>query len=196
MDVWSCGGSYTDLASIGQLAKHTTGDVNHYPGFSDQISGEKLSRDLQRSLTRDQGWEAVMRVRVSRGLRISAFHGHFFIRGTDLLALPNVDEDKTFAVEIGHEENALSAPTCCLQAALLYTTSSGERRIRVHTMELPVTSTLATLYEQARPLQTSRQDRDRRYTSSKRCRRSTSRRVCPLRDFTVVISLSLAMSSL
>ena len=149
VDVWSCGGSYTDLASIGQLAKHTTGDVKHYPGFSDQISGEKLSRDLQRSLTRDQGWEAVMRVRVSRGLRISAFHGHFFIRGTDLLALPNVDEDKTFAVEIGHEENALTAATCCLQAALLYTTSSGERRIRVHTMELPVTSTLATLYEQA-----------------------------------------------
>jgi len=102
VDIWSCGGSYTDLATIGQLAKHTTGSVYHYPGFSDVTEGEKLSRDLQHNLTRDQGWEAVMRVRVSRGLRISAFHGHFFIRGTDLLALPNIDEDKTFAVEIGH----------------------------------------------------------------------------------------------
>lgn len=90
-----------------------------------------------------------MRVRVSRGLRISAFHGHFFIRGTDLLALPNIDEDKTFAVEIAHEENALSAGTCCMQAALLYTTSSGERRIRVHTVQLPVTSGLNALYEAA-----------------------------------------------
>ena len=102
--------------------------------------GEKLSRELQHNLTREQGWEAVMRVRVSRGLRISAFHGHFFIRGTDLLALPNIDEDKTFAVEIAHEENALNAGTCCMQAALLYTTSSGERRIRVHTVQLPVTA--------------------------------------------------------
>jgi len=149
VDIWSCGGSYSDLATIGQLAKYTTGTVHHYPAFSDVSQGEKLSRDLQHTLTRDQGWEAVMRVRVSRGLRITAFHGHFFIRGTDLLALPNIDEDKTFAVEIGHEENALTATTCCMQAALLYTTSSGERRIRVHTMELPVTNALASLYEAA-----------------------------------------------
>ncbi len=31
-----------------------------------------------------------MRIRCSKGLRISAFHGHFFIRSTDLLALPQV----------------------------------------------------------------------------------------------------------
>ena len=29
-----------------------------------------------------------MRIRCSKGLRISAFHGHFFIRSSDLLALP------------------------------------------------------------------------------------------------------------
>jgi len=149
IDVWSCAANYSDLATLGQLAKHTTGTVYHYPLFSDVTMGERLSRDLQHNLTREQGWEAVMRVRVSRGLRISAFHGHFFIRGTDLLALPNIDEDKTFAVEIAHEENALTATTCCMQAALLYTTSSGERRIRVHTVQLPVTSGLNALYESA-----------------------------------------------
>ena len=134
VDLWACGGqSYMDLATLGQLTKHTTGTVYHYPNFSDVTMGEKLSRDLQHSLTREQGWEAVMRVRVSRGLRISAFHGHFFIRGTDLLALPNVDEDKTFAVEIAHEENAQNVSNCCLQAALLYTTSDGERDVEYQT---------------------------------------------------------------
>jgi protein transport protein SEC24 len=149
IDVWATGAQYQDLASIGQLAKHTTGSVYHYPAFSDVSGGERLSRDLQHNLTREQGWEAVMRVRVSRGLRIAAFHGHFFIRGTDLLALPNVDEDKTFAIEIAHEENALAAGSCCMQAALLYTTSSGERRIRVHTASLPVTTSLTSLYDSA-----------------------------------------------
>lgn len=38
----------------------------------------------------DAGWEAVMRIRCSKGLRVSGFHGHFFIRSTDLLALPQV----------------------------------------------------------------------------------------------------------
>ena len=38
-----------------------------------------------------------MRIRCSRGLKITAHHGNFFIRSTDLLALPNADEDKAFA---------------------------------------------------------------------------------------------------
>ena len=149
VDLWNFSGAYADLATLGQLTKHTTGAVYSYPGFSDAVMGEKLSRDLQHNLTREQGWEAVMRVRASRGLRISAFYGHFFIRGTDLLALPNVDEDKSFAVEIGHEENAVASSACCLQAALLYTTSGGERRIRVHSMQVPITNALTTLFEAA-----------------------------------------------
>ena len=68
IDVWSCAGSYTDLASISQLSKHTSGSIYYYPNFSDVTMGERLSRDLQHNLTRQQGWEAVMRVRVSRGL--------------------------------------------------------------------------------------------------------------------------------
>lgn len=35
-----------------------------------------------------------MRIRCSKGLRINAFYGHFFIRSTDLLALPACDADK------------------------------------------------------------------------------------------------------
>ena len=31
-----------------------------------------------------------MRIRCSKGIRINSFHGHFFIRSTDLLALPQV----------------------------------------------------------------------------------------------------------
>ena len=45
---------------------------------------------MRHNLTRTTGCEAVMRIRCSKGLRISAFHGHFFIRSTDLLALPQV----------------------------------------------------------------------------------------------------------
>ena len=42
-----------------------------------------------------------MRIRCSTGLRISAFFGHFFIRSTDLLALPACDTDKVCAVRAG-----------------------------------------------------------------------------------------------
>ena len=37
-------------------------------------------------------FEAVMRVRASRGVKVSAFHGNHFLRGADLLALPTCDQ--------------------------------------------------------------------------------------------------------
>ena len=52
-------------------------------------------------------------------------------------------------MEIAHEENELSCTTSCVQAALLYTTTSGERRIRVLTVQVPVTGALTELYERA-----------------------------------------------
>ena len=47
-----------------------------------------MAAEIAHNLGRPTGWEAVMRIRCSKGLRISAFHGHFFVRSTDLLALP------------------------------------------------------------------------------------------------------------
>ena len=97
-----------------------------------------MSGDIQHSLKRTVAWEAVMRIRAS-GVRVTNFYGNFFIRGNDLLALPNCDEDATFGVLFGHEQNMIATSTAVVQAALLYTSTEGERRIRVMTT-LPVTT--------------------------------------------------------
>jgi len=124
---------YVDLASISPLAKFTGGDVRFYPQFHIQHAGLKLKNELMHVLTRYMGWEAVMRVRVSRGWKITKFYGHLFIRGQDLLMVPNCHTDQTFAISIDMEENVTPDPVFCVQSALLYTNSDGERRIRVHT---------------------------------------------------------------
>lgn len=41
-----------------------------------------------------------------------------------------VDPDKAFAVQISHDESVVAGPVAYVQCALLYTSSSGERRIR------------------------------------------------------------------
>lgn len=124
---------YIDLASISPLAKFTGGDVRYYPQFHIQHYGLKLKQELLHVLTRYMGWEAVMRVRVSRGWKITKFYGHLFIRGQDLLVVPNCHADQTFAIKIDMEENVTPDPVLCVQSALLYTNCEGERRIRVHT---------------------------------------------------------------
>ncbi|KAK9850792.1 hypothetical protein WJX84_010745 [Apatococcus fuscideae] len=147
VDIFSFSQGYTDLASLGQLPKYTCGQLYYYPAYSHERDAEKLRRELCHNLTRTTGWEAVMRIRCSRGLKISNFHGHFFIRSTDLLALPQVDPDKAFAVQMAHEESVLSTSQAYMQCALLYTSSQGERRIRVHTLAMPVVQELADLYK-------------------------------------------------
>ena len=146
VDVFSFAPGFTDLASLGALPKYTCGQLYYYPGFSAARDAGRVAADVERNLTRPTGWEAVMRIRCSKGLRISAFHGHFFVRSTDLLALPQVDPDKAFAVQIAHEEGVVTGPAAFIQCALLYTSSCGERRIRVHTAAVPVVPDLPDLY--------------------------------------------------
>eukprot|EP00775_Hariotina_reticulata_P013331 gene13331-13460_t len=149
LDLFLGTNGYADLASLSSIPRYTCGQVYYYPGFHAARDGAKLTQELVHNLTRPTAWEAVMRIRCSRGLKISSFHGHFFNRSTDLLALPTCDPDKAFAVQIAHEETMVSGPAAFVQCALLHTNSNGERRIRVHTMMLPVLSELSELYRAA-----------------------------------------------
>lgn len=142
VDTFLFSGQYTDLATISVLSKYTAGNTYYYPTFFGRRDGPKFESELTRCLTRSTGFESVMRVRATRGIRITNFYGNYFVRGTDLLALPNVTSDTTFAFDLAYEEQMLSAQAVTVQAALLYTSSSGERRIRIHTMVLPVTQSL------------------------------------------------------
>lgn len=79
------------------------------------------------------------------GLRMSSFHGNFFVRSTDLLAMPAVPHDQSYAIEIQIEET-ISTPFVVFQTAVLHTTCYGERRIRVVTQALPTTSSLSEVF--------------------------------------------------
>ncbi|KAK2079444.1 hypothetical protein QBZ16_003136 [Prototheca wickerhamii] len=146
VDVFAFGSTYLDLASLGAMPKYLGGQLYAYPHFQAARDGARLARELARNLSRETGWEAVMRIRCSKGLRVTSFFGHFFIRTSDLLSLPVVDADKAFSVEIAHDESVLTGQTAFVQSALLYTASNGERRIRVHTAALPVVSDVAEMY--------------------------------------------------
>lgn len=96
------------------------------------------------------------------GLSLHTFHGNFFVRSTDLLAMANVNPDSALAVQVQLEEPLSNQDTVCFQAALLYTSSKGEqasntkneykidflgdRRIRVHTLCLPVINDFSRVF--------------------------------------------------
>ncbi|KAM5170338.1 protein transport protein Sec24A [Mantella aurantiaca] len=149
VDLFLLSGRYSDLASLGCISRYSAGSIYYYRAYHSQhnpVQVEKLQKELKRYLTRKIGFEAVMRIRCTKGLSIHTFHGNFFVRSTDLLSLPNVNPDAGYAVQMSVEENLTDTPLVSFQSALLYTSSKGERRIRVHTMCLPVVSALSDVY--------------------------------------------------
>jgi protein transport protein SEC24 len=147
IDLFCCPPKFTDVASISQYSSTTGGQFYFYPAFFARKDGQKLNAEITRNLSRETGWEAVMRVRMGKGLKCTNFHGHFMIRSNDLMALPTIDPDKAVHVDIGYEEQMVPHQTTYMQCALLYTTSYGERRIRVHTMAIPVVSDVGELFK-------------------------------------------------
>ena len=94
---------------------------------------------------------------------MSSFHGNFFTRATDLLALATVPVDMSYTVEVVIEED-LVQPFVVMQVGMLYSSCDGallfsslcsgfergfvgERRIRVVTLALPTSSNLQEIYQ-------------------------------------------------
>ncbi|KAG5450273.1 Protein transport protein Sec24B [Clonorchis sinensis] len=113
------------------------------------IELERFRRDFDRYLSRKIGFEAVMRIRCTHGLSIQTFHGSFFVRSVDLMSLPNVNPDAGFAVQLNISESLENYSTVCCQTAILYTSSQGDRRIRVHTLCLPVVHNASEVFQGA-----------------------------------------------
>ncbi|KAJ3103950.1 COPII subunit [Physocladia obscura] len=150
IDLFAFNSQYLDLATLSGLTKVTGGSLYYYPYFNPANPQDihKFETELQNFLSRPLALEAVLRIRASRGIRMTRFHGNFFLRSTDLLALPTVNPDYSYGIEMEIQDN-LHIATVCFQTALLHTTSNGECRIRVLTLTVPVTDSLTDIYKGA-----------------------------------------------
>ncbi|KAG8877867.1 COPII subunit [Tulasnella sp. 332] len=150
VDMFLCSTTYQDVATLSCLPHYTSGNTFFYPAFNATKSEDalKFAHEFGKILASPIGLEAVIRVRASRGLRMATFYGNFFVRSTDLLSLPAVPIDQSYAIEVQIEEN-LTTPFVVFQTAVLHTTCDGERRIRVVTSAYPTTSNNSELYASA-----------------------------------------------
>lgn len=147
IDVFAGAAQYADVATLSSLCIVTGGQFFFYPAFHGAGPlAEALYGDIFHDLTRETGFEAVLRVRVPQGARVAAFHGNFTLTNTDLMVAPVCHADTTAVLEFAIE-STLAMPAFPIQSALLYTNARGERRIRVHTLSLPVSNVLAHLFE-------------------------------------------------
>lgn len=142
--------TYVDLATVGLLSSRTGGGVSFYAMYEAHFDAAVMRRDVVRALRRPFGFEGIMRVRTSVGLTTSGYYGHFKLQNAHDLVLAGVDADKSLAVTLGFEGAGLAGGRrAVVQAAMLYTSASGRRLLRVLTLSLPLAGEPGELFEAA-----------------------------------------------
>ena len=147
VDMYVFNEQYVDLSTIGQVCRLTGGSVYKFSYFQKDHDGPRLLEDLKRNLSREVAFNAVMRVRTSAGVRPVEFYGHFYMANTQDIDLAAMDSSKAVAIEIKHDDKLAEDDGVYLQAALLYTSVGGQRRIRVLNLSLNTCTQMADLYK-------------------------------------------------
>ncbi|XP_059615793.1 protein transport protein Sec24C [Phlebotomus argentipes] len=146
VDLFVFNNSYIDLATVGQVARLTGGQVYKYTYFQADLDGHRLIEDVVKNISRPIAFDTVMRVRSSTGIRPTDFYGHFFMSNTTDMEIASIDTDKSVAIEIKHDDKLPPEENVYIQVALLYTSCSGQRRLRVMNLCLKTCTQIADLY--------------------------------------------------
>ncbi|XP_045924171.1 protein transport protein Sec24C isoform X2 [Micropterus dolomieu] len=146
VDLFLFPNQYVDVATLGVVPVSTGGSVYKYTYFQAQTDRERFLNDLRRDVQKLVGFDAVMRVRTSTGIRATDFFGSFFMSNTTDVELAGLDCDKAITVEFKHDDKLSEDTGALMQCAVLYTSCSGQRRLRVHNMAVNCCSQLADLY--------------------------------------------------
>ncbi|KAF4318144.1 hypothetical protein G195_008623 [Phytophthora kernoviae 00238/432] len=154
VDMFSVANTFASLADVGRVCEMTGGRVQYMPQFEKEQSSNRhhLTGMLQRIVDRDCGYEAVLKVRCSAGLRVDQSFGNFFnARGgnaftADEMEFAVIDQDRSMCVTFAYDEPLAEGTDAYIQAALLYTRSDGLRCVRVHNLALQVEPLLSNIF--------------------------------------------------
>uniref|UniRef100_A0A8C6Y3V7 Protein transport protein Sec24C n=1 Tax=Naja naja TaxID=35670 RepID=A0A8C6Y3V7_NAJNA len=146
VDLFLFPNQYLDVATLGVVPYQTGGSVYKYTYFQVETDQERFLNDLRRDVQKEIGFDAVMRVRTSTGIRATDFFGAFCMNNTTDVELAGLDCDKTITVEFKHDDKLREESGALLQCAVLYTSCAGQRRLRIHNLSLNCCTQLADLY--------------------------------------------------
>ncbi|GFY38881.1 protein transport protein Sec24C [Trichonephila inaurata madagascariensis] len=146
VDLFLFNNAYIDIATLGQVCRLTGGQLYKYTYFQSDLDGEQFIEDLRRNVEKPIAFDAVLRVRTSTGIRPTEFIGSFFMSNTTDVELAAVNCDTSLSIEIKYDDKLTEDDAVCIQCAILYTSCSGQRRLRVHNLALNACTQMAELF--------------------------------------------------
>ncbi|XP_054846422.1 protein transport protein Sec24D isoform X2 [Eublepharis macularius] len=147
VDLFLFPSQYVDVASIGLVTMHTGGTLFKYNNFQVHSDSHQFLNDLRKDIEKRLGFDAIMRVRTSTGFRATDFLGAIYMNNTTDVEMAAVDCDKAVTVEFKHDDKLNEDSGALIQCAVLYTSMSGQRQLRIHNLGLNCSSQLVDVYK-------------------------------------------------
>jgi len=145
IDLFLMPNQYCDLATLSDMCKKTSSQVYKYDHFMADTHGNRLCDDLKYSIESTVAFDAVMKVRTSTGIKPVDYLGNFSMYGYDV-ELAGLQRQTSMSVELKHEDKLNENSNVYIQMALLFTSLSGQRRIRVHNLSLSVCTQYSQMF--------------------------------------------------
>ncbi|KAJ1311488.1 hypothetical protein OPQ81_009975 [Rhizoctonia solani] len=149
VNTWLFPSQFADVATIGTLSLKTGGDVYFHPRFLPERDQHVIISEVSRVLTRPMGYNCTMRVRCSTGLSVSTNLGAFYQSSPSDLTIASSHADSGVLVTFTHSGRLDDRREAHIQCATLYTTRTGERRVRVLNIAVQVSTLAANVFKNA-----------------------------------------------
>lgn len=145
LDLFLFPSTIVDLANTGIVCQLSGGHEYYFPRFVPQRDGRQFISNFCRSCEGEIATEAQLKVRSSTGLQVAAYYGNFYHDDwEDEPHFGTIDSHTVIGILFKYDGKLDSKLDAHFQSALLYTSSEGQRRVRV-------TNVIASVTEQFRP---------------------------------------------
>lgn len=149
LDLFLFPSSHCDLANTGIVCQLSGGHEHLYLRFVPHRDGRGFISEFCKTCECELGTEAQLKVRTSPGLQVAAYYGNFFHNGwTEDPHFGTIDSHSTVGILFKYDDKLDPKQDVHFQSALLYTSSDGQRRVRV-------TNSVATVTEEFRSVANS-----------------------------------------
>ncbi|CAM9711406.1 unnamed protein product, partial [Hapterophycus canaliculatus] len=142
---------FFDVGTLGTVSRVTGGRVTYLRGG--EPGGPETASHLLEQLTSTfrsharSASEAILKVRCTAGLACTQRLGPGLENMPGELEVANMSPHHTIVCRLEHDGRKLEeGGMVFIQSALLYTSASGQRRVRCHTLGLPVTGLLLNIF--------------------------------------------------
>ncbi|ODV64343.1 Sfb3p ASCRUDRAFT_73987 [Ascoidea rubescens DSM 1968] len=148
LDLFVVSNSTVDLANVALITSKTGGNLKYYQNFNPVKDERQFISDFKKSLTTTIGYQGQLKVRCSSGLQVRKYYGnsHKSFEFPYDPIVSTLSSDMTFNVLFEYDGKLDTKYDSHFQAAFLYTSTEGVRKVRVMNLCLAVTDRLVDVF--------------------------------------------------